>query len=194
MNKVKYGLKNVHYAVATIDSATHTATYSTPVAWPGAVNLNLDAQGETTKFRADNVDYWIGESNQGYEGDYESALVPDSFKKDVLGFIEDANGVLVENANAKTVHFALLFEFDGDDKAVRHVLYNCTASRPSTGGQTTEETIEPQTETASITATSIYDDALETEVVKANTRNTTDAAVYENWYKAVYQAVSSESE
>ena len=74
-NKVKYGLKSVYYAVATIDAATNSATYGTPKAWPGAVNLSLDAEGNTTKFRADNIDYWVGQSNNGYSGDFDQDMV-----------------------------------------------------------------------------------------------------------------------
>lgn len=188
-NKVKYGLKNVYYAKATIDAATNTATYATPVAWPGAVNLSLDAEGETTKFRADNIDYWVGQSNNGYSGDFESALIPESFRKDILGDVEDANGVLVEDAGAKTVQFALMFQFEGDEKATRHVLYNCSATRPSVSGATTEEEIEPQTETLTLTAVSIHNAALNKDVVKARCKES-DAA-YSTWFSAVYQATNT---
>ena len=184
-NKVKYGLKNVHYAVATIDEATNTATYGTPVAWPGGVSLSLDAEGDVTKFRADNIDYYVGQSNNGYSGSLESALVPDSFKKDVLGELEDANGVWVENAEAKTVHFALMFQFEGDQNAVRHVMYNCTASRPSVSGDTTDTTIEPQTETVDLTASPIHNASLDKDLVKARIKQ--DEAQYSSWFNAVYQ-------
>lgn len=183
-NKVKYGLKNVHYAVATI-AADNSATYDTPVAWPGAVNLSLDAQGDTTKFRADNIDYWIGQSNNGYEGDFESALIPDSFKTDVLGYVADANGVLVEDAEAPTKYFALLFQFEGDEKATRHVLYKCSATRASVSGATTEETIDPQTETSTLTAASVYNSSLGTEVVKASAKEADTP--YSTWFNSVYQ-------
>jgi len=190
-NKVKYGLKNVYYAVATIDAATNTATYATPVAWPGAVNLSLDAEGDTTKFRADNIDYWVGQSNNGYSGDFESALIPDSFRKSVLGDVEDANGVLAEDAGAKTVQFALLFQFEGDANATRHVLYNCSATRPSVSGATTEETIEPQTETLTLTAVSIHNASLNKDLVKA--RCGESDTPYSTWFSAVYQPTSTPS-
>ncbi len=184
-NKVKYGLKNCAYAIATIDELTNTATYGPVVPWPGAVNLSQEQQGDTTKFRADNIDYWVGTSNNGYQGDYECALIPDSFKRDVLGEIEDSNGVWVEDAGAKTVHFAFMFQFEGDVNATRHVLYNCTATRPTVSGATTEETIEPQTETVTITSVAIHNAALDKDLVKA--RCTEDNEEYSSFFSSVYQ-------
>lgn len=185
-NKIKYGIKSVFYAKATIGS-DNSATYDTPVALPGAVSLSLDAQGETTPFYADNIVYYTSVSNNGYEGDLELARIPESFYKDILGYTEDAAGVLYEDANAPVVHFALGFQFEGDVSAKRHWLYNCVASRPSLSGQTKEEAIEPQTETISITATTIS--ALSKDVVKASC-NTSETTAYSSWFSAVYQLSS----
>lgn len=188
-NKVKYGLKNVYYAVATI-AADGSATYTTPVAWPGAVSLSLDAEGGTTKFRADNMDYWVGQSNNGYSGDFESALIPDGFRTAVLGDIipEDSGtplDIMIEDADAKTKYFALLFQFEGDESNTRHVMYKCSATRPSVSGATTEEEIEPQTETLTLTASSIYNAELDTNIVKARCAESDDN--YATWFSTVYQ-------
>lgn len=185
MNKIKYGLKNVYYAVATI-AADGSATYDTPVAFPGAVSLSLDPQGENTPFYADNIVYWVGVANTGYEGDLEIARVIDDFKTDVLGYQTDNKGVLVEDANANAVHFALLFQFEGDVKATRHVMYNCTATRPGASGSTKEDTVEPETESVTITATTIYNASYDTDIVKAETNETTDTTTYSGWFEAVY--------
>lgn len=185
MNKIKYGLKNVYYAVATI-AADGSATYDTPVAFPGAVSLSLDPQGENTPFYADNIVYWVGVANTGYEGDLEIARVIDDFKTDVLGYQTDKKGVLVEDANANAVHFALLFQFEGDVKATRHVIYNCTATRPGASGSTKEDTVEPETESVTITATTIYNASYDTDIVKAETNEATDTTTYSGWFEAVY--------
>ena len=184
-NKVKYGLKNVHYAVAHLGT-NGTATYDTPVAWPGAVNLSLDPEGDTSKFYADNIAYAQFAANAGYSGSFESALIPEGFRTNVLGEVTDTDGVLFEDADAAVVPFALLFQFEGDDKATRHVIYNCVAKRPSVSGQTTEESIEAQTETLDIEASSIYNSTLQKNVTKARCPETATTA-YASWFTSVHQ-------
>ena len=189
-NKIKYGLKNVYAAVATI-AANGTATYANPFAIPGAVNLSLDANGENTTFWADNVAYWIGNGNAGYTGDLEIARIPDKFKTDILGMIKDAKDVLVEDMNAPVVHFALLFQFEGDVKATKHVLYNCTCTRPQIAGSTKNESVEPQTETLNLAATSIYNASLDKDIVKAEANGDSDSTTYNGWTSAVYQPTAA---
>ena len=89
--------------------------------------------------------------------------------------------MLVENANSETGSFALLFEFDGDIRKIRHVLYNCSASRPTIESKTNEEDKEVQTETLTVKARPMADG-----YVKAKTGDSTTDTVYNNWYKSVY--------
>ena len=185
-NKVKFNLKNAHYALLTVDE-DGTPSYGTPVSMPGSVSLSLEANGEPENFYADGVAYYVINNNMGYEGDLELALIPESFRTDILKEELDSNGVLIENSDVELASFALLFEFDGDQKHIRHVLYNCSASRPAIEGQTNEDTKEVQTETLTIKAT-----PLEDGMVKAKTGNETDSTVYDVWYDAVYLPTESE--
>ena len=180
-NKVKYNLKNVHAAklTETDSDGTTTFSYAEPKAIPGAVSISLDG-----------IVYFRSVTNNGYSGDLEIALIPEWFRTEILQEKLDAKGVLVENSGVgESVKFALLFEFDGDVNAIRHVLYNCSASRPSIESETKEDTIEPGTETLSITA-----DPRSDGLVKARTGDTTDAGTYANWYKTVYIPTEEEPE
>ena len=179
-NKVKFNICNVHYAILTV-AEDGTFSFGTPVPMPGAVSLSLDANGEPSNFYADGYAYYTISNNMGYDGDLELAIVPESFRTDVLKETLDANNVLIENANVETENFALLFEFDGDVKKIRHVLYNCAASRPGIESQTNEEEVEVKTETLSIKAA-----PLSNGIVKAKTGDETDQETYENWYQSVY--------
>ena len=180
-NKVKYNLKNVHAAKLT-KGDDGNFTYDTPQAIPGAVSISLEAEGDSSPFYADGIVYFRSTANNGYSGDLEIALIPEWFRTEILQELKDNNGVLVEHSDVtESVYFALLFEFDGDVKAIRHVLYNCTASRPSIESETKEESIEPGTETLSLTA-----DPREDGLVKSRTGDDTSDSVYRNWYQAVY--------
>ena len=177
-NKVKYNLKNVHYAIAT------TGGYSTPVAVSGAVNLTLDPQGDDYVFYADGVRYFEYHTNNGYSGTLEMALIPESFKTEILGEISTGGNVF-EVDDVQIVNFALGFEIDGDEKGNLFWFYNCSASRPSVAGQTKEESIEVQTETLNIANAPdpriTVSGKHPTKVRNASTSTTTSGA----WFAAV---------
>ena len=180
-NKVKFGLNKVHWAKITAWSEDGVPTFATPVRLPGAVSLSIDANGENENFYADNGVYYVINNNAGYEGDLEVALITTDFATTILGEQLDSKGVLVERNDAESAQFALLFEFNGDKNHIRHVLYCCSASRPSTESSTTEESTEVKTETLSLKAT-----ALPSGLVKGKTCESTDQTTYDNWYGAVY--------
>ena len=183
-NKVKYNLKNVHAAklTETVTEGVTSYSYATPQAIPGAVSITLDAEGDSSPFYADGIVYFRSYANNGYSGDLEIALIPEWFRTEILKEVLDTNGILVEKAdNAESVKFALLFEFAGDERAIRHVMYNCSASRPSIESSTKEETIEPGTETLPLTA-----DPREDGLVKSRIGDTTAKATYDGWYQSVY--------
>ena len=178
-NSVKFGLKNVHYAVMGEDPTTHATTYATPVAIEGAVSLTLDAEGEESNFFADNRKFFKQFANNGYSGDLEIARIPEGFRKDVLGEIDD-HGVLIEKSDAVIKSFALAFEIDGDVKKERFWFLNCTVSRPSTEAGTTEDTIEPKTDKLSLVVAADKDGK-----VRTKTGDEVTDAVYNAWFNAV---------
>lgn len=187
-NKVKFGLCNVHYALVTetVTDGVVSTSYGAMKPLPGAVNLSLSNSASKSIFRADNEDYYVSYGAGGFEGDLEVARINEDFFKDVLGVKEDDDGILVEDSDAfkQTTYFALLFEFDGDKRNTKHVLYKCSASRPNIASATTGEggSTDPQTETITITSGPRAD---ADKLVHAWTQESTDAAVISAWYTAV---------
>ena len=176
-NKVKFGLRSVYYSVYT----PGTDTYSSPVAVPGGVNLSLSPEGESNTFYADNVAFYVTQADQGYSGDLEIAMIPDQMKKDIWGWTEDANHVLVEDNQAAVKPFALLFQVNGDAFNRCCVLYNCSAARPNISAATIGEQAEPQTDTIALTVMPRVDGK-----VQAVTLDTTATAVVTGWFTSVY--------
>lgn len=182
--KVKFGLKNVHYAMATI-AEDGSATYAQPKRMPGAVSLTMDPTGESSPFHADDTVYFNIPGAAGYSGTLELAMIPDEFRKDALGEDGSIEGALIEMGDAVAKPFALMFEFATDEKAQKHVMYNCTATRPSVSSNTKGETTEPQPESLSLTASTIFNAAKQGNIIKAKASDT--HAAYNTWYQSVWQ-------
>lgn len=183
-NKVQFNLKNVHYAVLTETTTGGATTYSwgTPVAVPGAVNLNLEQQGEITKFYADGIVYYQSPVNNGYEGDLEMARMVDKMLQDVWGMtLGTTSKVLTENANTEAKAFALLFQIDGDADEDCYVLYNCTGTRPAIAAKTKEDTKEPQTQSSTISAAPLGNGN-----VMARTTSETPEVTKNGWFSQVF--------
>lgn len=181
-NKVLYGIKNVH--VALLKEEEGSITYDTPFKMPGATGFAPEPQGESTKFYADNIVYFIANSNQGYEGELVLAITPEEFLTQILGQTKDNNGAIIENADDKQARFALMFEGDGDIKNRRWVYWDCTASRPSRENNTKEESIEPGTDTLPIVITPRSTDRAVKCYIEPSEENQT---VYDTFFTKVYE-------
>lgn len=182
-NKVHYALTNVYIATLEMDLETGTVTFGNPKRLLGAVSMDLSAQGDAIKLRADGMDYYVVNSNNGYQGDLNIARIPDWFRSDILGdTISTTDKVLVETTTQEPKAFAMLFEFMGDVKGTRHVLYNCAASRPNIKGENKDNLKDPDTDTLSLTASPLQDGK-----VKASTTAETPDNVYKNWFQKVWE-------
>ena len=80
------------------------------------MSISLDANGGPENFYADGIAYYVINNNLVYEGDLEYALIPEDFRTVILKEELDDNGVLIENAQVELEFFALLFEFNGDQR------------------------------------------------------------------------------
>lgn len=187
-NKVRFGLKNVHYAVLTESTDGTTNTYATPVAVPGAVSLTMDSNGTDGTFYADNVAYYKTFANNGYTGELEMARITDAMLKDVWGMTQDqTSGVIYEKTGVQPQPFALLFQIEGDQDEELNLLYRVVpTSKPSAGSQTVGEEVEPVTQTFEFEALPLVTGpASQAGLIKARTSESTPAATKNAWFSSV---------
>lgn len=150
--KITYGLKNIHYAILT--RSDDRISYDTPKKFPGAVNLTLTAANEAVEFYADDILYYNTNDNSGYAGEFETALVPDDFRKNIFGD-EIIDGLQYENAGPDPKHIALMAEFATDAVAKRICLFDVLCGRPDVSSKTREKKRTPQTQKMSLTVNPI---------------------------------------
>lgn len=181
-NKVLFGLKNVHFAIATVGEDGNV-TYGTPHKQPGAVNMTLQVSGSVSPFYADNIIYYQASGNQGYTGSLEMALFDEWFKTEVLKEIKDSDGVLVENANENPETIAILYQVEGDETNSLRALYYCQVERPGETAATKGDTVTPQTSTVNITVSPRPD----TQDVKASTTADTPTETLNSWFTEVHE-------
>lgn len=184
-NKVKYGLKNLHIFPIK-EQTSETTTYDGVIKVAGAVSLSLKASGDSNEFYADDTVFWSEFSNNGYEGDLEIALIPEEFEIKILGQLIDKNGAVVESSNDKASNYAMAFEFSGDKTQTRHILYNCSSSRPDVESETVKDKKEPNPDKLTIKAMP----ALDTGYVKAKLEK--GKTGYDTFFSAPYKVVLPE--
>lgn len=191
-NKVRFGLKNVYYAVLTESSDNTNNAYATPVAVPGAVNLTMDSNGTDGTFYADNVAYYKTFANNGYSGELEMARISDAMLKDVWGMTVEG-GILTEKTGIQPKPFALLFQIEGDQKEELHVLYRVVpTSKPSMGSQTVAEEVEPVTQSFSFDALPLVTGpSYQAGLIQGKTIDTTSTATRTAWFTAVQIATTA---
>lgn len=184
-NKITFGLNSVSVWPIVSTSALGVPAYGARIPVPGAVSLQLDAEGSSDPFYADDQVYYQGVANNGYSGSITIADIPDAFLTDVMGEVVDANGALIETADVEPKEFAMAFEFKGDAKKRRHLLYRCKATRPSVASSTKEDSVAPNTPELAFSALPRLDNSQ----VKARCEEGDTA--YEDWYGTAPYASSA---
>lgn len=150
-NKVTFGLKNVHYALAT-QAEDGSWTFATPKKLEGAQEITTEAIGGSTQVYADDKVLATLVSNSGANVSLKFTEIDDQFKKDVFGILEDSNGNLVEVVSNSAKTFALGYEIQGDIKARRIWYFLCTATPTGDASKSKADSIEANSNTLNITA------------------------------------------
>lgn len=150
-NKVTFGLKNVHYAIAT-QNENGVWEFDDSQSLPFAQELSTEVIGGSQSIYADDSVIATLIQNSGRNITLKLSEISDDFKSNILGYKKLANGNLVEITNAEVKTFALGFEFQGDVKARRVWFYLCSVSPINEATKTKGESVEANSITLNIVA------------------------------------------
>lgn len=183
-----YGINKMYYAIRTVSEGV--VTYSAPKRMRGARQITINAEGTNDKFYADNGTYFVADANNGKSGSVTLMGLNDDTLADLFGYVTDANGQILEDADAHAAEVALLFECENDGaKPTRFSLFNVKFTRPSEEHNTKEDSVSLDTISMDYQAT-----PCEFAWGSNDTKNfvgghidysTSTATAYEAWYTAV---------
>lgn len=149
-NKVLFGFSDLYIGTYSVAS-DGTVTMGSPYHQAGAVGFSPEPSSDQNVFYADNIPYYSAYGGGNYEGDLEVAMFDDAFKTNFLGYLELDDGGLAEIKNATKPNIYMAFEVQGDDAARRVIFYNGSLGGITRGFATTEDSVEPATETIPVT-------------------------------------------
>lgn len=112
--KVNFGVKNVKFAKATYDDETKSHFYGTVKDLNGAITVSITPNTSEVKFYADDSQFFFKRGKDTHTGTIELTNITDDFKTEILGYVLDNNGVLVD-LKGKMGQVAISFEVDGED-------------------------------------------------------------------------------
>ena len=188
-NLYHYDVKNCYYVPGVRnDDGTVTFDLSKIRQEKGLLSMEMQAQGEVNKIRADGIDYIVANSNNGYTGTLNFVMISDQFRVDNLAEkVDITSGIQYEDADSIPTPFALMGEFKGDAEGIRWIYYNCTASRPNQAGDNKDNQKDPDTESLSVTVTPlpVIIDGKEINLVRGGIKKSVNAQTYNQWFTKV---------
>lgn len=181
-NIVNWGLAKSGYGKITLD-ANGNDVLGPLITLAGTRQINLTPNGELVQVYADGTVVHIGKANTGYGGTMEVTVADAELKRWALAEEVDANNVQYEISEPPVNRFYLVWEWVGDLKRIRHIMYNLSANRPAIASTTKGDggNKSPQYDSLPLIAIPRKDG-----MVKANTRHDVGQAVYDNWFQSPY--------
>lgn len=123
MNKVEFGIDKLHFGTYEV-SDQGVVTLGAPYHQKGAISFTPEQTSNENQLYADDIEYWVGNTDGSASGDITVALFDDEFKVRYLGYKRLSNGGLAKVNNAIKPNIYAAFEVKGDKEKRRIIYYN----------------------------------------------------------------------